>query len=274
MAGLTGASTRRNISEKSLGDHLLFARRNLVLLSIFVLLGLGGGGYAQMQADKSFTATASILLAPVPTYVSLSGVDPAPSEITIDTDAQLVRYGKTLERVALATGEDKTTVADGLNVTAPTSTRVLDLSYTAADPDDASVGAATAAGALLDARRELLTSLQADQIQRLKQRIREMQAEVDTLSGNVVGAVHRQQLLQQLRVLTTRRDALDAARSEPGEVIGSPTPPLAADPTYPTLRIGSGAMIGLLMGIMVGMVRDALRAQPSPSILSTRAPNR
>jgi uncharacterized protein involved in exopolysaccharide biosynthesis len=274
VAGLTGASTRASISEKSLGDHLLFVRRNLVLLSVFVLLGLGGGGYAQMQADETFTATASILLAPVPTYVSLSAVDPAPSEITIDTDAQLVRYRKTLESVALATGEDKATVAEHLNVTAPTSTRVLDVSFIAPNPDDASVGAATAAAALLDARQGLLTSLQADQIRRLKQEIGELQAEVDTLGGNVTGAVHRQELLQQLRVLTTRRDALDAARSKPGELIGAPTSPLAADPTYPTLRIGSGAMIGLLIGIVIGLVRDSLRNQQSPSMLSTSTPNR
>jgi len=132
-------------SDRSLGDYVQFARRNIVLISVFVLLGLAGGDYVQMQSNKSFTSTASILLAPVPTYVSLAASGPPPSEITIDTDARLLRYEQTLDRVAAATGEDRASVAKRLNVTAPTSTRVLKVSYTAPDRNAATVGISPAA---------------------------------------------------------------------------------------------------------------------------------
>lgn len=261
-------------SERSLGDYVQFARRNIVLITIFVLLGLAGGAYVQLQSHKSFTATASVLLAPVPTYVSLVASGPAPSQITIDTDARLLRYEQTLNRVAAATGEDRATVAKRLNVTAPTSTRVLKVSYTAPDRYAATVGAATAAAALLDTRRELLSSLQSDQIDRLTETIRETQADIDKLSGNVIGAVHRQELLAQIAVLTDRRDSLAAARLKPGEIIAAPSPPPTSDRTYPSLPIGSGAMVGLLIGIALSIVHDGLRSQRSPSILSTSSPNR
>jgi hypothetical protein len=257
-----------------LAEYGRFVRRHAVLLAVCALAGLASTIVWHAQVPPTYTATSAVLLNPVPTF---AGTDPsgrAPRDVTIDTDAQLVRSSSTIAAVARAVGRDRRSVAASLQVSAPSLTRVLQISYTAADPATARAGAVAAGRSLISARREFLGALQPSQIARLQLEVARLDAELQELVAEQARLERRVDLEERVGVLRNRLTALYAARTEPGRVLRAPTLPSEPDPTDSEVPLTSGTMLGLLAGCGIGAVRDARQRRRWANSPSTSSPNR
>src|SRR4029079_15310662 len=97
MADLT---ERRDLPR--LSDYPRFVRRHIAVIAVFVLAGaLFGVGWATGQ-PKTFSATASVALTPVPKYLAPLSPEIPPSAVTIDTDAQLLHSTEVVQAVTAA----------------------------------------------------------------------------------------------------------------------------------------------------------------------------
>lgn len=260
-----------------LGQYGRFVRRHGRLLVVCALAGLAAAAAWHTQTPSTYTSTTSVLLNPVPTF---AGTDPsgrAPRDVTVDTDAQLVRSSPTLAAVARAVGQDPGDVAAALEVSAPSLTHVLEISFTAADPRTARLGAATAGHSLLESRREFLGALQPGQLALLQVEVARLESELEDVVARHGSVERRAALEEQLQVLRGRLRNLYVTRSEPGHILEAATLPPGPDPTDVEVPLTSGAMLGLLAGCGLGAVRDnrqRRRWANSANMASTSSPNR
>jgi uncharacterized protein involved in exopolysaccharide biosynthesis len=233
-----------------------FVRRRLSSIGALAAIGLLVGLALAMSQPASYSATASVVLTPVPKYLTPSTTTLVPPPVTIDTDAQLLQSPPVLTAMADALGGTPADALAHLSVSASPNTRVLHVTVTAASARTASAAANAAVAALGDVRRATLGSLRADQLRELRLLIdhqeqllaQEREREVVVPAYNSVAA----ELLQ----LQSDLDALEEARAVPLDIVDPATPPRHADYRNAEVPVVSGAMVGLLCGCLLGAARD------------------
>jgi hypothetical protein len=235
-----------------------FARRHRSLIASAMAIGLVLGGIWAWLQPTTYSATASVVLSPVPSYVSATTSQRPPPEVTIDTDAQLVAAGPVVDAVAAAADEDVATVTDRLVVTATPLSRVLHISYTDDSAEDAASAATAAAEALVDVRSAALGALRADQAQLLGLHARELQDRL-TSRRRPVAMLPGDDLLSDIGLLRSRLTELEKLRTTPAVVSQRATPPLSPDSSNPEVPLTSGAMLGLLVAVAIAANRDRQR---------------
>lgn len=249
------------LSTTTLGHYTRFARRYAVLLVSCMCGGLLAGlGWALLQ-PPSYSATASVILSPVPSYVSVATSGRLPRQVTIDSDAQLVRDPTVLGAVAMAVGGDADDVEERIRVTAAPLTQVLLITFTTDSPAEAAAGATAAANSFIGVRQESLGALQEDQIGRLEYRMTELQARLDSQGEQSPVVLSDDPLVSQIAELSQRYADLERIRTSSAEVSRTATPPSAPDPTNDEVPLTSGVMGGLLAGCVIGAARDMVRAR-------------
>ena len=252
-------------------DHLGFGRRHRALLAGLVALGLLGGLVWSLLQPATYSATASVALARVPVYVSSSTSELVAPEVSIDTDAQLLKSPLVLSAVGAALGEDAATAGKHLLVTAAPNTHVLHLTVSAPSPTAAADAANAAAAALVDIRRQKLGALRRDQLRQLRLSLSEYEALLAREQGRRLVIPVRDDLFDQVLALRTRLEELEAARRHPAEVVRPAEPPSNADAANTEVPLTSGAMLGLIAGCLLGAGRDRVGRAATPQIL--RAPS-
>src|SRR4051794_10539824 len=145
-------------------DYTGFLRRHTLMLGSMMGLGLVVGLVWSLLQPASFSASASIVLAPVPAYVALTTTELVPPEVTIDTDAQLTRSPDVLSAVGGVPDEDADTASRRMQVTAAANSNVLRVTVTAASAPTAAAAADAAAAAFIDVRRHALGALRHNQL--------------------------------------------------------------------------------------------------------------
>jgi uncharacterized protein involved in exopolysaccharide biosynthesis len=217
-------------------------------------LGLMVGALLLVGQPATYSATASIALTPVPKYVSPSTTGLPAAEVTIDTDAQLLGSPPVLDAVAEVLGTD--TPSDHVSVTASPNSHVLHVTVTGDSPQDAADAADAAVAALSVVRRDALGTLGRGQL-------RQQRLLVDQQEELLAQAQDKQALLpagdELFSLVLERRTSLqelEDARAVPLEVMNPAVPP--RHPDYPNTEVPlvSGAMVGLLLGWLLGAVRD------------------
>ncbi|WP_182523404.1 hypothetical protein [Nocardioides dongkuii] len=240
-------------------DYSAFARRHRTTIAVLAALGLLTGFVWSLGQPASYSATTSVVLAPVPKYVTASTVELVPPPVTIDTDAQLLLTPEVLRAVAQEVGVDEAAVTDHLSVAASPHTRVLHVTVSAASPVAAARAADAAVAALGRARRASLGALTTDQVLRLRQLVLDQEqllAEAQA-RGTVVAAYDP--LTAQIHELELGLAGLEEAHDEPVDPITPAVPPQAADYANREVPLTSGAMAGVLCGCLLGAARDRSR---------------
>jgi uncharacterized protein involved in exopolysaccharide biosynthesis len=248
-------------------DYPRFVRRRLGSIGLLVVAGLLVGLLWSWGHTTTYSATASVMLTPVPKYVTPSTVTLVPPPVTIDTDAQLLQHPEVLTAVADAVGGDATTAAGHLSVSADPNTRVLNVTVTAGSPSAAAQAANAAVGALADVRRATLGALRLDQARQLRVLIDQQEELMSRTSSHGVVVPAYDQGSADILELSTALEDLEEARARPLEVVSSATPPRSADYANTEVPLVSGAMVGLLCGCLLGAARDraARLAPPGPA---------
>ncbi|CAM3582593.1 hypothetical protein [Nocardioides zeicaulis] len=242
-------------------DYARFVRRHAALLLGLVVVGLLAGAAVAAAQPRAFSASASVALTPVPVYVMPTVDELAPPEVSIDTDAQLLRSPAVLKAVGEALHVPATDAEQHLSVTASAGSHVLHVIVTGADPDRVARAADAAAATLLDVRRDALGSLSNDQVRQLRFLVLAQEALIARQQARRVVVAATDDLFADLQELRLRLDEVRDARTTPGQVV-APAPDRAAA-VYPNTEVPltSGAALGLLAGCLAGAAADRLRGR-------------
>jgi capsular polysaccharide biosynthesis protein len=259
--------------EPELAQYAVFVRRQAMLLTVCTLVGMAAAAWWLVRTPPTYTATAAVLLAPVPGFVDTDPDGRAPRAVTVDTDAQLLRSARVVGAVARAAGQDPATVADSFHVSAPSLTRVLRISFTASEPGAARLAAETAAAELIAARREYLPALHPDQIAKLQVQVADQERQLERLVAAGDQPQRRRQLEDGLATLRSRLANLYMAHARPGRVLQAPALPTRPDAGDPEVPITSGAMLGLLTGCALAAARERRQRPRVVNSSSTSRPN-
>ena len=240
------------------GDHVAFLRRHRWLLTAFVALGVLAGAAWAWQQPSTFSATASVALAPVPVYVAPSTDELVPPEVSVDTDAQLLRSGPVLDAIGTALGVDRDAAEERLSVTAAANTHVLNVTVRAATPETAARAANAAVTALADVRRQSLGALDEDQVRYLRMVLGEHDVAPEQEDEPILLPMEDAGFARIVGVRASL-DELDEARAQPIDVVRPAVP--RATPDYANREVGlvSGGLVGLLVGCLAGALRDRLQ---------------
>ena len=240
-------------------DYTRFARRHLRAIAAASMVGTLAGLALSLGQTNTFSATASVALRPVPVYVMSSVSELAPPPVSIDTDAQLLRSTPVLAAVGHQLGTDPALTEQHMSVTASANTSILHVTVSAPDPGAAARAADAAAYALVDVRRTTLGAITHEQIRQLRFQVIAQEGQLAREQTRRLVVPASDDLFTTLLELRTRLTELKDARRVPAEVI-TPAPARGvADYANTEVPMTSGAALGLLLGCLVGVVRDKSR---------------
>ncbi|WP_239316590.1 Wzz/FepE/Etk N-terminal domain-containing protein, partial [Planobispora longispora] len=249
-----------------LADYAALLGRHWPILLLCLLAGTGGGLLLLRSTPPSYTASAHVL-------VTATGVQEPTNQVTgrqrealnLDTEAQIAQSAVVAKKAREAFKGDLAPV----DVSVPPNTSVLEISYTAADPDSAAAGAGAYAQAYLAHRDEAAAKALAVQLETLLDKLKQVNSGlakvVAALPGLEKGSAERTIALQRRSVLsrqvynlTVKYDSLKTVAVTPGSVISEAVAPAEPSAPRPPLYLGSGLMLGLLTGVGLAWLRDRL----------------
>lgn len=242
-------------------DYPRFVRRHRGPLGVLVVIGaLAGFGWS-LQQPTTYSATASVALTPVPVYVTPSATDLVPPEVSIDTDAQLLRSPLVLGAVGRVLGTDPEASFDHLSVTASPNSHVLHVTIAAASAGEAAEAADAAVTAFIDVRRGSLGALTVDQLNQLRLHISDQERLLAQEQRKRLVIATSDTVFAQILELRTALDELEEASREPATRLGPAVPPSSPDYANTEVPMTSGALLGLLAGCLLGAGRDVTGAR-------------
>lgn len=269
MTGGLAGGTRRTDSGPLLSDYADFLRRHGVVFVAALAAGLLIGVGLVLAEPETYTARVSVLTPAVPMHgVPDTSGDP-PEEVTIDTEAALLRSGDVLTRLADLHHDagDPRTLHERISLSVPRHTRVLVIEFRAPTPQGAKIGAELLADTFLDYRQRVLAGRREADLESLRSRIAALQGQLDSLSaaGDDAEAVNegtisarRQTLVGQIENLEGQLASVEEPAAGPGQVVRAAELPQRPDETNDGVTVASGVGLGLLAAIALGLVRDRL----------------
>ncbi len=253
-----------------LDDYWAVVTRHWRLLITTTLIGLLTGLAAYFVAPKTYAATASVLVAPVEADTGPVENGRTTGLVNLDTEAQIATSLEVATIIATkaGTGESPKETADRLTVSVPPNTAVLDLTYSASSADQAQVGAQAAADAYLENRIQAERDFVAAQSAQLETRVKELNRELAALrrEGDNPDALARRTVLSStLASLQEEQQQLQAETINPGRIIQAPPTPEGPVSPKRTVLVASGALLGLLVGLVMAAIRERRNAVVSTS---------
>lgn len=244
-------------------------RRRWALLLLLTLLGGAAGAAAGAVLPTTYTSTASLFLEPTsgnpfsPSTAATRNEQIAAlqTEVALVPTADVTRLARTVETDL---PED---AADHVSAAVPSNSQVIDVSYTAPDPERARAGAQAYATAFLQYRQERSDRVVEEQTGVLQDQLDDTSALLDQattqLETTSLGTARYVQLQQQVQLYASQFSdlqvqvlALASAAANPGEVISPAQPPTAPDGLPPLVLVAAGLVAGLVAGGLLGLYRE------------------
>lgn len=246
-----------------LAYYVRFIRQHVLVLVVAMLAGVACGLLLQETQPETYKSVSSIALEPLPTHVARDPASEDAEYVTIDTDGQLAKSTRVLKRVAHSIGEPVSEVRRNLLVTASPLSSVLHLAVSAATPKQAQVGAQTAAESLLRARSGLVKSSVSAQAKQLAGSIDDLERELLRASRSF-DAARTDVVNDQILILRHRLRELQLVQRSAGRVISAAELPQRGAGLSAKVALGSGALLGLLGGVVVSQAREWRRRRVAP----------
>jgi polysaccharide biosynthesis transport protein len=236
-----------------LRDYLqVLRRRKWIVLTAVVVVPLAAYMFSTQQQSK-YRATAEVLLSRQNLSQSLNGVQDPSLSIQPDrlaqTQADLARVPPVIERTLRAAHADITPAefAAESNVSAKTDADLLTFQYTHHDAALAARLATEYARQYIAYRAQLDTQALTKARTQVQDRITQLELGGDTKSALYASLVERDQQLQTMQALQTAnaslvREAKGASKVQP----------------RPTRNAFLGLMLGLVLGVALAFLREAL----------------
>lgn len=220
--------------------------RHIPVVALSAAIGTGLGLAAHAALGTSAEATQRILV-PASELVAVPGSRP----LTLDAEALLSTSEPVIRAVSDGLGVAPNSVRAALTIGAEPNTRIMLITYEGDSPEDALLGAETAATAYLQERQRLLSAAATSIEERYSQRRADLD-EIYRHTNSLAASSPRSPLWET--VTQVRRDSsqageilLNVGDAAVGHSISSPT--LGPTGDVLTVRLASGLAIGGLLGI-------------------------
>ncbi|MGI8532180.1 MAG: Wzz/FepE/Etk N-terminal domain-containing protein [Geodermatophilaceae bacterium] len=252
-----------------LSDFGALLRRQWWLILIVVVLGaLAGYGYTSAQTPL-YTSTTQVLVTPTGADdQSVLANGRTRGEINLDTEAQLLTSTAVVKAAADTIGDNATPaeLVSRVKVSVPPNTEVLTIAYRSTSPEAARTGANAFAVAYLANRaqeasaqitaRQTARQVQIDTLNRSLQNVTKSLAGLKPDSVELsVAQAQIQSLSTQIALLSAEVDGLDVSSITPGRTITDANLPRSASSPVLTVNLAAGAMLGLLVGLGLALLR-------------------
>lgn len=255
-----------------MSDLLGMVRRHWWLVTLLVLVGVGGGfGYTGRQ-PKVYESATSVLVQP-----TSAGQDTnvaggrTKGEINLDTEAQLVRSTAVAADAAklLRSPVAPDSLANRVSVEVPPNTSVLQITFRAGDPREAQAGSHAFAEAYLRNREETAAGELAGQIATVDAKLKQLNTSLAQINARLAALKpdsperpnlesQRNTITAQINTLSARLNQLSTTTVSAGRIIRDANLPKRPSKPVLPLNLGSGAAAGLLLGIGAGLLRERL----------------
>ncbi|WP_433793433.1 Wzz/FepE/Etk N-terminal domain-containing protein [Actinoplanes sp. CA-252034] len=250
-------------------SHYLGAfRRHWWIALVAMGAGLGGGAVLTRAMPKVYESSASVLVESVSQDTNAEG-GRTKGTVNLDTEAQLVGSGAVAVKAAtlLRSSESPIELAKSVSVQVPANTTVLVITFKADEPRAAQAGSHAFAEAYLRNREETARAQLDKRIRSLNLKVRQLTTMLAGINAKLAAAAKgsssegnlqslRNNSQNQLNSLTGRLNELTTTMVGGGSIISDSR--LPEDPTSPNawLNIGTGGMLGLLLGLGLAYLRE------------------
>ncbi|BBH66133.1 hypothetical protein ACTI_28180 [Actinoplanes sp. OR16] len=250
-------------------SHYLGAfRRHWWIALVATAAGLGGGAALTQAMPKVYESSTSVLVQSVDQDTNAQG-GRTKGAVNLDTEAQLVGSGAVAVKAAalLRSGLSPIELAKSVSVQVPANTTVLVITFRADKPAAAQYGSHAFAEAYLRNREETARAQLDKQIRSLNLKVKQLTGALTGINAKLAVAVPgssnesnlqslRNNSQNQLNSLTGRLNELTTTMVGGGSIISD-----ARLPEFPTspntlLNVGTGGMIGLLLGLCLAYLRE------------------
>jgi capsular exopolysaccharide synthesis family protein len=217
-----------------------------------------------------YTSTAKIQVKPPTANQYLQNV-PVSSIVSMDTERQIAASTKVAELAAerLGTARSAEDLLDHLDVSVPTNTQILEISYSDPDPAAAQAGAQAFAQAYLEFKIDQATAAFASVEEALTAKIKQLQQQLATqqqkLAAADPGSPEQAAAQAEIDVLTTRIATYENRISDlglidldPGEVIQPADLPRSPSSPNHVVNGGLALALGLALGVGLAFLRERL----------------
>ncbi|MFI6518298.1 hypothetical protein ACIBF1_22265 [Spirillospora sp. NPDC050679] len=245
-------------------------RRHFPALLVALILGALFGVVQSATADRTYTATISVLAPPVTLHPGFAAgsKDPTqarrPRDTTMDTEAQLVWSDEVLRRLATFPGfrADRAELKDRITITVPSNTQVLTIGVRAGSPKAAQSGAEIVAETYLNLRQQIMGGVQQRNREALQQTVTLLEKQLKALPGDasqltrLTARTRRQAIMKQIGAVEKQLSGLEAKAVQPGEVLRGARHPATADDPGRDVKLANGLALGLLGWLLYALLRD------------------
>jgi capsular exopolysaccharide synthesis family protein len=216
---------------------------------------------------STYRATAQFLVRPI----LVQPLQPNPfDQVSMPTEMQLVTSAQVATLVRDKIGGSLQDVIDGVSVSNPNSSQILDISYSAHDPGAAQAGAQAFATAYHDFKQQQATdtiTAYSDtykaQIDELNTQIADLDAQMAQLDPNSaehLTLAERRNNLDTTRLnLQNQLNTIATLSSDPGQVVEPAQRPTSPVSPKHKMDLALGLLLGLVLGVVLASLRDQAR---------------
>lgn len=287
-----------------LADYIRVLRRRWRVVLTFTLVGLLIAGAVLAFAPKTYTATASVALAGLPTDTRPS--TGAGTGIDMDNAARLAQSSAVAQAAAkqLNPSPNVAQLTSSISVTVPSNTTLMDIACNATTASRAAACANAVAAAFLSTRRTDAVNTLSGQLAALRSKVASILPGVVKANGQVTPTksgttpsstdithqLEAKAATNELNALLGRVDSLtpELASLQPansttaGHLVSSAGPPSSPSSPRKALLPPSGLVGGLIVGLIVALAlelrdprlheaRDVERVHRLPTLLDLQA---
>lgn len=248
---------------RSLPPVMKLIRYNWGVILVSVFLALGLAGLYVVNLPSSFTASAVVLLSPAPgNPLTAEAASSSSLQMTValETESQLARTPAVFDLVSNELGRTVPDDGESLEVSVPSNTQMLKVSFTSTTPERAREGGQAFADGYLRYRAQRAEAVEEAKIERLKEQIADTEGNLRrAVSEAGTSAYASQEVLLFVDRLADLNNSLSAAElisTYPGSVISAPALPDSANGLPNWLLLLAAAALGLLVGVGLALWRE------------------
>jgi len=191
--------------------------------------------------------------------------------VSMPTEMQLVTSAQVADIARQTIGGNLTLqdALDGVSVTNPANTQILDISYSAHSPAEAQQGAQAFAGAYQTYKHDQAIDTIKTSSDTIRAQITTLDGEIAELNGRIAAStdpVDQQSLTEQRNSLDTVRlsqqnllASTATLSSDPGQVVEDALRPTSPVSPKHKMDLALGLLLGLIAGVVLASLRDQAR---------------
>src|SRR3954470_19349352 len=243
-------------------------RRHWWIALIATGAGLGAGAALTTTLPKVYESSTSVLVQAVDQDTNAAG-GRTKGTVNLDTEAQLVGSGAVAAQAAklLRSSRSPIDLAKDVSVEVPANTTVLVIDFKADQPQDAQAGSHAFAEAYLRNRQDTAQNALNEQIKTLNAKVKQLTTALSSINGRLSRAAKgspdesnllslRNNSQNQLNSLTGKLNELTTTTVGAGNIISDARLPDAPSSPSAMIDLGTGGMVGLLLGLALAFVRE------------------